>query len=89
MIFLNESKNATEAKDYYTRQLAPSDYYMKDAVELPGQWGGRGAKLLGLKGEVKQEDFFALCDNINPQTGEQLTPHTKENRRVLTRNHSL
>lgn len=83
MIFINESKNATEAKDYYTRHLGPSDYYMKDAAELTGRWGGLGAELLGLKGEVKQEDFFALCDNLHPQTGEQLTPHTKENRRVL------
>lgn len=83
MIFINESKNATEAKDYYTRHLGPSDYYMKDAAEMPGQWRGLGAQLLGLKGEVKQQDFFALCDNLNPQTGEQLTPNTKENRRVL------
>ncbi len=38
--------------------------------------------MLGLEGEVKQADWHALCDNINPQTGEQLTIRQKANRIV-------
>jgi conjugative relaxase-like TrwC/TraI family protein len=77
MIFITPSAGSTWAKDYYTRQLAPSDYYTKDMTEMPGQWHGLGSELLGLKGEVQQKDFFALCDNLNPQTGENLTRNTQ------------
>jgi len=77
------STSATEAKDYYTRQLAPSDYYTQDMAEMPGQWHGLGSELLGLKGDVQQKDFFALADNLNPQTGKNLTRITQANRRVL------
>jgi conjugative relaxase-like TrwC/TraI family protein len=32
---------------------------------------------------VDKESYFRLCENINPETGEQLTPRTKRERRVL------
>ena len=83
MIFMNDCKSAKQAKDYF-EHLQRSDYYMKDGQELKGLWFGHGAALLGLKGEVKREDFFKLCDNINPLTGKQLTPRTKIQRRVMT-----
>jgi conjugative relaxase-like TrwC/TraI family protein len=83
MLFINTSAGSAWAKNYYTRQLAPSDYYTKDMAESPGQWHGLGAELLGLKGDVQQKDFFALCDNLNPKTGENLTRNTQAQRRVL------
>ena len=83
MLFITPSTNAVAAKDYYTRQLERSDYYMKDAQEMPGQWHGLGAELLGLKGEVKREDYFKLCGNVNPETGQSLTRNTQVQRRVL------
>lgn len=83
MLFITPTSDARGAKDYFTRALSQPDYYVRDAQELAGQWHGLGAELLGLSGEVKQEDFFALCDNRNPVTGDQLTPRTKEGRRVL------
>jgi conjugative relaxase-like TrwC/TraI family protein len=83
MLFITPSTNAVAAKDYYTRQLERSDYYMKDAQEMPGQWHGLGAELLGLQGEVKRQDYFSLCDNLNPQTGRSLTRNTQTQRRVL------
>ena len=66
-------KNAKAAKDYYSQHIAPGDYYAQDAAEMKGIWHGRGAAMLGLSGEVTQADFFKLCDNVNPKTGEQLT----------------
>jgi conjugative relaxase-like TrwC/TraI family protein len=87
MLFINTSAGSAWAKNYYTRQLAPSDYYTKDMAESPGQWHGLGAELLGLKGDVQQKDFFALCDNLNPKTGENLTRNTQAQRRVLFRSH--
>ena len=83
MLFINHRTNAQEAKDYFTRHMERSDYYLRDSEEMPGQWHGLGAELLGLSGTVDKERYFALCDNINPATGERLTPHTKTNRRIL------
>ena len=83
MLFITPTTSATEAKDYYTRQLAPSDYYTKDMAEMPGQWHGLGSELLGLKGDVQQKDFFALCDNLHPETGKNLTRNKQADRRVL------
>lgn len=84
MIFVNHIKSAAAAKNYFSQHLAPGDYYGRDSQEMKGEWHGLGAELLGLKGEVKQKDYFALCGNINPQTGRQLTPEKKSDRRVLT-----
>ena len=66
--------NSTAAKSYY--QVA--DYYTKSM----GDWLGLGAEKLGLVGEAAKEHFFALCDNLDPQTGLPLTTYTREGRRV-------
>jgi conjugative relaxase-like TrwC/TraI family protein len=66
--------SASNAKLYYQ----VSDYYAKTA----GDWLGRGAEMLGLRGEAKKEDFFALCDNLDPRTGLPLTTHTRDGRRI-------
>jgi len=52
------------------------------ARRWPEPWHGKGAERLGLSGEVKDGEFFAMCDNTHPFTSEQLTPRNKENRRV-------
>ncbi len=83
MLFITPAKNAKEAKDYFTRHMATSDYYLRDAAEFAGEWHGLGAELLGLEGRVDKESYFKLCENINPKTGEQLTARTKSERRVL------
>jgi conjugative relaxase-like TrwC/TraI family protein len=83
MIFYTPISNAKAAKDYYAQHLAPGDYYARETAELKGIWHGRGAEMLGLSGEVRQKDYFQLCDNLHPETGEQLTPRMKEDRRVL------
>jgi conjugative relaxase-like TrwC/TraI family protein len=83
MLFINATSDTKQAKDYFTASLSRPDYYLKDAPEIAGQWHGLGADLLGLSGTVDRERYFALCDNINPENGRQLTPHNKGNRRVL------
>ena len=87
MIFINHQKSSKAAKDYYTQHIAPGDgryYSQENAAQMKGVWHGRGAEMVQLSGEVRQEDFFALCDNINPQTGERLTARTDADRRVMT-----
>jgi conjugative relaxase-like TrwC/TraI family protein len=62
---------------YYSDALALSDYH---GVAV-GIWGGKGAELLGLKGEVTKESFIDLLENRHPFTKERLTGRTKKNRR--------
>src|ERR1700689_3621438 len=81
MLRITPSTSAEGAKKYFTESLTRSDYYI-DGQEVAGRWGGKGATVLGLSGEVDHKGYFALCDNRHPQTGEQLTPRNKDNRRV-------
>jgi conjugative relaxase-like TrwC/TraI family protein len=83
MLFINHATDTKAAKDYFTEHLSKSDYYMRDSQEIAGEWHGRGAELLGLSGTVDKENYFRLCENLNPLTGEQLTPRVKADWRVL------
>lgn len=76
-----QSRAANHAKAYFSEALDKADYYVHDQ-ELPGYWQGRLAARLGLSGATSKEDFFALCENIHPRTGNHLTPRTKTERRV-------
>ena len=81
MLRITNAAGVAGAKSYFTESLDRGDYYT-EGQELAGRWGGKAAAELGLTGEVSQKDFFALCENRNPQTGEGLTLRTKTNRRV-------
>lgn len=81
MLRIIVNSSAAGAKQYYAEGLSKQDYY-SEKQEIIGSWGGKAADKLGLKGEVTKEEFSQLCDNINPQTGEQLTARQNENRRV-------
>ena len=65
-------KNLGDAESYFDEHLSQNDYYAAGEIR-PGQWIGAGAERLGLKGEVTREQFHALCENRNPETGERLT----------------
>ena len=69
MLRITTSFSADGARKYFDAALKSSDYYVKET----GIWGGRGAELLGLKGEVKREDFVSLGSNVVPGTKERLT----------------
>ena len=81
MIRTHVHANATAAKGYYTEGLSRQDYY-SEGQEIAGSWGGKAAELLNLRGQVDQAGFSSLCENLHPETGEQLTPRTRINRRV-------
>ena len=65
-------KNLGDAESYFDEHLSQNDYYAAGEIR-PGEWIGAGAERLGLKGEVTREQFHALCENENPETGERLT----------------
>src|SRR5208337_1216153 len=65
-------KNLGDAENYFDEHLSQNDYYAAGEIR-PGQWIGTAAERLELKGEVTREQFQALCENRNPETGERLT----------------
>lgn len=74
---ITNQNNASGTKQYFH---AGHDFdYLAETV---GEWEGVGSELLGLKGKVDQARFDLLCDNTNPETGEQLTSKNLHNRRV-------
>lgn len=90
MLRITPSVSSAAAKSYYRDALSRGDYYhssprskgLLTEQEIVGAWGGRAAEKMGLRGSVSREAFELLCDNLNPSTGERLTPRTKDDRRV-------
>lgn len=76
-----QSSSGQHAKSYFSEALSKSDYYINDQ-ELNGQFNGKVAERLGITGLADKEKFFALCDNLDPKTGEPLTQRQVENRTV-------
>jgi conjugative relaxase-like TrwC/TraI family protein len=81
MLRMTVSTSAAAAKKYYTEGLTrTADYYLH-GQGITGYWGGKTAEMLGLRGEVQKEDFYALLDNRHPETGKTLTARQKQDRR--------
>jgi conjugative relaxase-like TrwC/TraI family protein len=81
MIRMVQSSSSAHAKAYFSDALQKTDYYLNDQ-ELQGQFFGRLAERMGIKKEATKDAFFALCENINPATGEQLTPRNRDDRTI-------
>ncbi|WP_158633326.1 MobF family relaxase [Tautonia sociabilis] len=77
MLRIIQNASAAGAKSYYST----ADYYV-EGQELAGRWGGRGAGMLGLSGEVDRQAWESLCDNRHPRTGAPLTLRNKDHRTV-------
>lgn len=77
MLRINQNVSAAGAKSYFSH----ADYY-NEGQELVGIWRGKAAERLGVEGAIEKQDWDLLCDNRHPQTGAQLTPRTKADRRI-------
>lgn len=77
MLRVIQKSHVGGAKNYYTT----ADYY-SEGQELVGRWQGEGARMLGLAGNVTKAEWDALCDNLHPKTGEQLTARMRSGRTV-------
>jgi len=77
-------KNRGAATTYFDEHLSHNDYYTQTETQA-GQWIGVGCERLGLQpGEVVTRDsFLKLCDNLHPDSGEQLTQTTIKDRRIF------
>src|SRR5271165_2263426 len=77
MLRITTSHSAEGAKKYFDVSLKTSDYYTRDI----GTLGGKGAEILGLKGEVERKDFVALINNRWPgANGKRLTARMNNTR---------
>lgn len=81
MLTVVAHQSAAAARKYYSEGLKKKDYY-SEGQEVAGQWHGKAAERLGLRGDVTPEAFAALVENRHPVTGERLTPRTKADCRV-------
>ena len=61
----------SDGTGYSARHLQHSDYYA-EGERVTGQWQGRGAEMLSLAGEVQSDQFEALRQDLDPQSGEFL-----------------
>jgi len=79
-------KELASAEGYFVEHLAQNDYYAAGEIR-PGQWIGIGADRLGLNAGkfVNREQFYSLCENRHPETGNRLTlrQNEKDKRRVF------
>ncbi|MBV8969722.1 MAG: relaxase domain-containing protein [Verrucomicrobia bacterium] len=69
MLNIEVNRSAEGVERYFDRELAVSDYLMKE----PGVWAGRGAERLGLRGLVERSQFVALLRNADPTSEKRLT----------------
>lgn len=69
----------TGGAGYARKHLEHSDYFDQNRT-VQGEWHGRGAELLGLKGAVTQEQFEAVREGLHPETGEFLRPRHSADR---------
>ncbi len=77
MLSICPIKSVAKAVAYFQGQ---DNYYVKEGEEFQGVWGGKGAKLLGLAGEVKSPDFVAvLAGRLSPEI---TMPSTTNKRRL-------
>jgi conjugative relaxase-like TrwC/TraI family protein len=77
MLTIHPATSAADVKKYFD----VADYYT-EGQEVVGRWGGDLAPRFGLSGRVDKASFERLCDNLHPQTGEQLTLRMNAERRV-------
>ncbi len=71
MLTISKLSGASKA----TRYLCNDNYYTRDDGVLHSEWQGEGAKLLGLSGKIKPEDFEAL---LLGKIGEQQLGNIKD-----------
>jgi conjugative relaxase-like TrwC/TraI family protein len=71
--------NLQSAKEYFREHLCVGDYYA-EGQKVTGEWFGEGAEKLGLGGKVGEKEFLALCEGLDPATGEWLTARKNSTR---------
>jgi hypothetical protein len=62
MVTASKPMSAGQASTYFDKD----NYYIKDGITEKGQWSGKAAEALGLKGDVNQKDFVEVLNGYKP-----------------------
>jgi conjugative relaxase-like TrwC/TraI family protein len=62
MVTASKPMSAGQAGTYFNKD----NYYIKDGITEKGQWGGKGAEELGLKGDVNEKEFIEVLNGYKP-----------------------
>ena len=79
------STNPSDVKGYFMerKRNGVADYYLVQEEQGIGYWGGGGAKMLGLEGNLNAQAFGRMCENRHPHDPDRsLTDRNKIGRRV-------
>lgn len=95
MLTISRPLSSGQAQRYHAEEFASrAQSYYAEAESARGEWQGRLATDLGLRGEVRSEDFAKVSEGKHPRTGEQLVqqrlPHeytTADGKTVKTMGH--
>src|SRR6201996_1591335 len=76
MLDISKPLTTGKVQSYYRSEYsAASNSYFTQGGTLRGEWHGKLADALNLKGDVTAEAFDRLAEGQHPQTGEQLIKH--------------
>jgi conjugative relaxase-like TrwC/TraI family protein len=76
MLDISKPLTTGKVQSYYRSEYsAASNAYFTEGGTLRGEWHGKLADVLNLKGDVTAEAFDRLAEGQHPQTGEQLIKH--------------
>src|SRR6266446_9442394 len=56
----SKALSVVQARDYYQREYSQGDYYEHDTQARKGEWYGKGADRLGLKGDVSKAEQLVV-----------------------------
>lgn len=76
MLTVSKALSSGQAQKYHKLEFtSKSQSYYQQGDEVKGEWQGKLAASLGLKGDVAPLEFARLADGIHPQTEEQMVRH--------------
>ena len=76
MLTVSKALSSGQAQKYHKLEFtSKSQSYYQQGDEVKGEWQGKLAASLGLKGEVSPLEFSRLADGIHPQTEEPMVRH--------------
>src|SRR5512145_1744239 len=95
MLTISRPLSSGQAQRYHAEEFTSrAQSYYAESENVRGEWQGRLASDLGLKGEVRADDFARMSEGKHPRTGEQLVeqrlPHeykTADGKTVKTMGH--
>jgi conjugative relaxase-like TrwC/TraI family protein len=76
MLTISKALSSGQAQKYHKLEFtSKSQSYYQQGDDVKGEWQGKLAASLGLKGDVAPLEFSRLADGIHPQTEEQMVRH--------------